>query len=208
MPAQAHPGNGQPVVPAAVASVAAVPHQPAPQPAAPMMAAPQPQSLPAPVVPAPVMPAAAVPATSSAGKGKHKASKVEEAANKKKKGRFRETMWFKKGELDAQAASEAVVAQQQGAIVSDKADQLPLEDRYEDDGTLSTQDQHSFSLRTGHTQAMPAMKDERAHAPSAGDSVSAEDLIGEMKGGRGAIIAAVVVGLVVVIGVVVFFLTR
>src|SRR5258708_5163474 len=46
------------------------------------------------------------------------------------KGKFRETMWFKKGELDAQAAQAA--AEEQATTgndaVSDRADSLPIDE--------------------------------------------------------------------------------
>ncbi len=76
-----------------------------------------------------------------------------------KKGKFRETMWFKKGELDQAAAAAAAVARD-GELVADKADALPIEDRYRDDGTLDRQDAERFSLRTGGTAMMQARRAE------------------------------------------------
>jgi hypothetical protein len=46
--------------------------------------------------------------------------------------RFRETLWFKQGMLDAE--------------LPEQADLLPIEDRYLDDGSLTTEDVTRFSL--------------------------------------------------------------
>jgi len=126
--------------------------------------------------------------------GEGKAGKRKEGG--KKKGQFRETMWFKKGDLDAAAAEEA--ARSGDGAAQDKADSLPMEDRYKDDGTISSSDADRYSLRTGQTSSMPVMRD----APSAGSSVSERDLIGELKGGRKKIFfiigaAVVVVGAII-----------
>ncbi len=159
------------------------------------------QAAPAPAAVRQPAPAAAAPAS---GKGKSK-SKSSSSSRGKSKGKFRETMWFKKGELDAAAAEQAATAGK-GDLVSDRADELPIEDRYNDDGTLRAEDQ-KFSLRTGHTQAMAAMKDSVPRSPSSSD-VSDDELIGEMKAGRGKIIALIILGVVVIAGVVIFFGTR
>jgi hypothetical protein len=89
------------------------------------------------------------------------------------------------------------------ALASDKADQLPIEDRYADDGSLTRQDQKAFSLRTGHTQAMKAVDTSAA----AGKGMGERDLIAEMQSGRGKLIAIVVGGLVL-LGGALFFLLR
>ena len=58
-------------------------------------------------------------------------------------GNFRETLWFKKGELDIQAAQDPDGL---GA-----ADLLPVEDRYADDGTLAPADTAAFGVQTALT---------------------------------------------------------
>src|SRR6185503_17784222 len=65
-----------------------------------------------------------------------------------RKGKFRETMWFKKGELDEQVAQDA----QGKSDAPAAADDLPIEDRYKDDGTITAADRERLSLRTGGTQ--------------------------------------------------------
>ena len=112
------------------------------------------------------------------------------------KGKFRETMWFKKGELDSQAAEAAVQEQARtGAAPADKADHLPIDERYKDDGSLSRADKEAFSLRTGATQTNPALRDP-ARPHTASGKVSEDALIDEMKGGRSRILAIIAVAVV------------
>ena len=120
------------------------------------------------------------------------------------KGKFRETLWFKKGELDAQAAQEAAAEHARtGKLTSDKADQLPIDERYKDDGSLSRTDKHKYSLRTGSTMATMALRESGSHS----GAVSEDALIGEMKRGRGRILALIAIG-VVVLAVILFFVFR
>jgi hypothetical protein len=136
--------------------------------------------------------------------GKKKPADGED--KKASKGKFRETMWFKKGELDAQAAETAADERAKGgdANAGDKADSLPIDERYKDDGSISRGDKEKYSLRTGATQMMAAVKDEPAAGPS---RVSEDALIGEMKGGRNTVLI-VLVAAVVAIGLVVFLFAR
>jgi hypothetical protein len=123
------------------------------------------------------------------------------------KGKFRETMWFKKGELDARAAQAAAEEHARtGKITSDKSDHLPLDERYKDDGSLSRTDKDLYSLRTGATLPTQALHDP-ARDTAAGHKVSENELIGEMKRGRNTVIALVAVGLVVA-AIIVFLLAR
>jgi len=132
------------------------------------------------------------------------------------KSKFRETMWFKKGELDAQAAQAAAEEHARtGKVTSDKADQLPLDERYKDDGSLSHSDKDKYSLRTGATQSSKAIRDSGSHAGSGTSAapgakvskVSEDELIGEMKGGRNKVIAILAVALAV-LAVIVFLIVR
>lgn len=93
-------------------------------------------------------------------------------------------MWFKKGDLDAQAA---VAAAEERARTGkdadkDKADSKAMDERYNDDGTLSRQDAEKYSLRTGATQMMPSIKEGQSKMSGSIGKVSEEELIGEMKG--------------------------
>ena len=63
------------------------------------------------------------------------------------KGKFRETMWFKKGDLDAQAAVAAAEERartgKDGA--ADKADSKAIDERYNDDGSITRGDKEKYS---------------------------------------------------------------
>jgi serine/threonine-protein kinase len=155
---------------------------------------------PAPAVAPPVVatPAPAAPVVASPSPGASQAQgKKKPAEDQSSKGKFRETMWFKKGDLDAQAAVDAAEERERtGKDASkDKADSMPIDQRYQDDGSISRGDKEKYSLRTGATQMMTAIKED----PKASGSmakVSEDALIGEMKGGRGPIFIAIAVGII------------
>ncbi len=113
-------------------------------------------------------------------------------------------MWFKKGELD-QAAAEAAAKAPEGELVSSKADTLPEDERYKDDGSITTEDQHRLSLRTGHTQMMSAVDESKlGKNKSGGTAVSDEEIAREMTGGnRNLLIAGGVLALIILIVVIV-----
>lgn len=192
--------EAQAAVTAAAPALAAI--TPAPTPAPTPTAAPAPAAAPAPTpiapeVATPVTSTAATPAASEpaapkvAGASGARRKKTEEPENK---GKFRETLWFKKGELDA-AAAEAAAAERQRTgkeVDRDKADSLPMDERYKDDGTISHGDKDKYSLKTGGTQMLPAIRDKAGSSTQ----VSADELIGEMKSGRGKYIVAIVLGVV------------
>jgi hypothetical protein len=155
-------------------------------------AATTPMAVAAPVVPAivasPILPGVLPGAGATAG-GKARAADPDDA-----KGKFRETLWFKKGELDAQAAETAAEEHARtGKLTSDKADQLPIDERYQDDGSLSRSDKHKYSLRTGSTTSNTALRESSIRR----GAVSEDALIGEMKRGRGRILALIAIGLAV-----------
>jgi hypothetical protein len=157
-----------------------------------------------PVVAPPVVapPVVAAPVVAQAPAGKRR-GEVED-----NKGKFRETMWFKKGDLDAQAA---VAAAEERARTgkdagADKADSKPIDERYNDDGSITRGDKEKYSLRTGSTMMMQAMPDGKQASASL-SKVSEDELIGEMKGGRGKIIAAIIAG-VVAIALIILMIAR
>ncbi len=193
--AEAAPGamaEAQAAVTAAAPALGAM--APAPTPIAPEVAAPMASTASA---PAAATPAAATPAASDpsapkvAGTSAARRKKTEDPDNK---GKFRETLWFKKGELDA-AAAEAAAAERQRTgkeVDRDKADSLPMDERYKDDGTISHGDKDMYSLKTGGTQMLPAIREKS----SSSTQISADELIGEMKSGRSKYIIAIVLGVV------------
>ena len=117
------------------------------------------------------------------------------------KGKFRETMWFKKGELDAQAAQAAADERartgKDGA--ADKADSLPIDERYKDDGSISRSDKEKYSLRTGATQMMAKVPPGADHSMN---KVSEDVLVGEMKGGRRIVMIAIGLAIVAIIAII------
>jgi hypothetical protein len=193
------PPPTQPMAP----SVPSASAQPAP------VAAPLAPSLPAvaaPVVAAPVV-AAPTPPMVAAGQA---AATAAAAAGRRRtepednKGKFRETMWFKKGDLDAQAAIAAAEERARTGkdVAGDKADSKPIDERYNDDGSVTRADKEKYSLRTGSTMMMQSIPDSKKASASL-SKVSEDELIGEMKGGRGKVIAAIVAGVIVLILIVI-----
>jgi hypothetical protein len=111
-------------------------------------------------------------------------------------------MWFKKGDLDTQAAVAAAEERARTGkdVGADKADSLPMDERYKDDGSISRGDKEKYSLRTGATQMMAALRaGESPPGASGGHKVSEDALIGEMKGGRGKILIAIAIGVVALV---------
>lgn len=87
--------------------------------------------------------------------------------------RFRETLWFKKG---LQGNSVEDQAQESSAEEQVAEFELPIEDRYIDDGNISPTDTAQFGVHTGTTQSIQALP--RA---TDGSSVDERVLIREMK---------------------------
>ena len=186
-----------PIAPApAAAAPAAAPSPWAPQTHAPAVAA----VVTAPVVAAPVVaaPVVAAPVVAQPAQGKKKA---DEGGGQK--GKFRETMWFKKGDLDVQAAQAAAEERARTGkdVAADKADSLPMDERYKDDGSITRGDKEKYSLRTGATQMMQSLRPDQINEPNS--KVSEDALIGEMKKGRGLIMIGIAVLLVLIVVIVI-----
>lgn len=108
---------------------------------------------------------------------------------------FRETLWFKKGALDAEVAQSATVT---GPI---RVDTLPIEDRYLEDGSLSPRDSLTYGLAGGTTQPLELVRiapDAGADADDAG--VPERALVAEMKTGRRIVFAMMAAALALVAG--------
>jgi serine/threonine-protein kinase len=125
-------------------------------------------------------------------------------------GAFRETLWFKKGDVEqmvAEAKAKAAAAAAKGKPaaapgVEDIADAeaaKPLEDRYKDDGSVTVDDRKKFSLRSGSTQtAMPAV------GVMPGERMSDDEMIKEIGSGKKIVIIAVAVAVILaIVGIVV-----
>jgi hypothetical protein len=180
-PARLTPPPVTPYSPPAAAPVAAAPV------VAPIAAAPlsEPRS-------APAAPPSAAPAAAAAPQRQPDAAG---GGGAQKGAAFRETLWFKKGDVEHMIAEAKAKMGANGKPVEPGAvgeDFRPIEDRYVDDGSLTVEDRKKFSLRTGATQtALP-----KVSAPVPGDSMSEEEVIKEVSGGTkrtGLLIAAAVV---------------
>ena len=94
--------------------------------------------------------------------------------------KFRETMWFKKGELAAaRAESGSVEVAPEEDLAEAAGDSLPIDDRYQDDGTLAPHDSMTFGLHTGRTTSMA-----RIPAAAATSDVTEEFLLSELTWAR------------------------
>ncbi len=211
--AMAPPPNPSPALPTAPAHSA----NPAPSPWAPPSAQPpaptmMPQAPAPPVMPQaptpPVMPQPAPPVMPAAPVVATAAASGKKTGEPEAKGKFRETMWFKKGDLDAQAAQAAADerARTGKEVGADKADSLPIDERYKDDGSISRSDKEKYSLRTGATMMMSTIKDP-AGASQSLNKVDEDVLVGEMKKGRTWVILAIL-GAVVAIGLIIAMIAR
>jgi hypothetical protein len=189
--APVRPAPAAPSRPVAVAAPAAA------QPAAPR-----------PVTPAPRPVSAAQPASAAQrsaapvlGGGTIKPAEAGKAPPPKAGAAFRETLWFKKGDVEQMVADAKAKQAATGkpAVEAElpTEDVRPLEDRYVDDGSVTTEDRKKFSLRTGGTAtALPA-----AAAAMPGERMNERDLVEEI--GRGRRMAIVLVVAVVIVATIV-----
>jgi hypothetical protein len=102
--------------------------------------------------------------------------------------KFRETLWFKKGELDAREAARA--AEGDDDLAAGAVDLLPVEDRYRDDGSLTRTDSHSFGVHTGTTTWLRTAQDGDIRAAVA--AYAEREMVQEMK--RGTAIRLMLLG--------------
>jgi Protein kinase domain len=199
------------------------PQQPSVQPARPAMT-PAPQ-VPTPalvtpgargVTPPPVVPQprkatpVAAPATPPVASAQAiKPAEAGKAPPPKSGAAFRETLWFKQGDVEQMVADAKAKLHAAGKGTGDAPtipeDARPLEDRYVDDGSVTVEDRKKFSLRTGGTAtAMPSV-DAGRHVP--GEQINEREIVGEISGGRRTLIlviaAVIFLALVVVIAMMV-----
>jgi hypothetical protein len=130
----------------------------------------------------------------------------KEGDGKGSKGKFRETLWFKKGELDAEAAQAAAAERARTGrdTGGERVDSLPMDERYKDDGSISRRDKEKYSLRTGSTESMQRLRDAQTQS---NPKMSEDSLISEMKAGRGKILALIGLAVVVLVVIVVLVAT-
>jgi len=102
--------------------------------------------------------------------------------------KFRETLWFKKGELDAREAARAAAGDDD--LAADAVDLLPRDERYRDDGSLTRTDSHHFGVHTGKTTHVRTLADASIGAEIA--AYAEREMIVEMK--RGVAVPMMIVG--------------
>jgi hypothetical protein len=119
---------------------------------------------------------------------------------------FRETLWFKKGDVEqmvAEAKAKAAGVRTEtpsGSHDVPVEDAKPLEDRYVDDGSVTVEDRKKFSLRAGATSAgVPVVG-----GAMPGERMSDAEMINEIGGKRTRVIAFAGVAVVAVIAVLFF----
>jgi eukaryotic-like serine/threonine-protein kinase len=132
-------------------------------------------------------------------------------------GNFRETLWFKKGDVDQMVAdararveaarakgvavSEADAEAAAGAVVPPVAEEgaKPLDEAYVDDGSLTADDRKKFSLRSGATStALPTVG-----GAVPGERMSDAEVMGEIGGKKKIIILVIAAVVLVLLGIVV-----
>jgi hypothetical protein len=172
------------------------PSAPAPMP----MSAPVAQEPPRPVAaPAPT-PVAAAPAPMQA-----QAAPAAAAGAAAKKGGFRETAWFKKGEIEEEMAkAQAAVASADPLAPSGRTGQQAIVDENAVD--VSAQDRARLSLKTGATQAMAAVKMPTGALP--GERMDESEMLAEIDSSKKWLIIAGAIVALVVIGLVIYFATH
>ena len=122
---------------------------------------------------------------------------------------FRETLWFKKGDVEQMVADAKAKMQNQGKPGVEPAPELtedvrPLEDRYVDDGSVTVEDRKKFSLRTGGTAT--ALPNVSTAVP--GEKIDERQLVGEIGTGRRTLILIIAVAIILALAVVVLMMIR
>ncbi|MDB4968444.1 MAG: serine/threonine protein kinase [Myxococcales bacterium] len=124
--------------------------------------------------------------------------------NTGKKGAFRETAWFKRGELEEEMA-KAQAAVGENALKSGTTGQhLPVDESQVD---LSAHDRERLSLKTGATQAMPIIKAPAVQALP-GERMDEAEMLAEINPSKRYFLIAGAIVLAIVIGLVLYFTTR
>jgi eukaryotic-like serine/threonine-protein kinase len=126
-------------------------------------------------------------------------------------GNFRETLWFKKGDVDqmvAEARQRVEAARAKGiavpdpegavaAVVAAEVEAGPLDERYVDDGSVTADDRKKFSLRSGATStALPTVG-----GAIPGERMSDAEVMAEVGGKKRITIIAIAVAVVALLGI-------
>jgi hypothetical protein len=121
---------------------------------------------------------------------------------------FRETLWFKKGDVEQMVADAKAKAAERDRAPEAPADEgRPLDQRYTDDGSLTVEDRQKFSLRSGASShgRMPVVG---GRVP--GERMSDAEVLREIGGGKKLKIAVIaLIGAAAIVAVVfVFFKSK
>lgn len=141
---------------------------------------------------------AASPAKAAASMGRPSAAPVDEGGRQKRKSgkrrAFRETGWFKQGELEQEFNKHA-------ASASDDPLAGPIAGPSVDDSALTSEDRARFSLRTGHTEMMPAIREDQIP----GERMSEEEMLDEISSSRKTMVyAGAALGLLAILAAIYF----
>jgi hypothetical protein len=114
--------------------------------------------------------------------------------------KFRETLWFKKGVQDAEAAD---AADPTDVMATAAVDMLPIEDRYDDRAeTVNRADSVEFGVRTGITAYLEKLPPAPPPLLDDEDGVNEVLLVKDLKAGRRRVLAAIGAGAALVLAVV------
>jgi serine/threonine-protein kinase len=126
-------------------------------------------------------------------------------------GNFRETLWFKKGDVDQmveEARRRVEAARSKGLAVPDAdaeaaavaaagEEARPLDERYVDDGSVTADDRKKFSLRSGATStALPTVG-----GAVPGERMSDAEVMGEIGGKKKFVIIAIAVAVLALLAI-------
>ncbi len=124
---------------------------------------------------------------------------------------FRETLWFKQGDVEQMVAAAKAKMKAAGQPVATEAapeaavDARPLEERYADDGSVTVEDRKKFSLRSGTGGvAVPAAA--AGHVP--GEKIDEKEMVGEISGGRRTLILIIATVLILALAIVLFMMVK
>jgi eukaryotic-like serine/threonine-protein kinase len=169
----------------------------------PMTAQPPPQAMPQ--APPPAMPQAPPPAPTLMAEAPSPmaAAKPGNQEAAKGGGAFRETAWFKRGEIEEEMAKAQAAAGENALKTGTTGKQVPIDESQVD---LSAQDRARLSLKTGATQTMPAVRGPQHALP--GDRMDEAEMLAELNPSRKYFLIAGAVVLAVILGLVLYFTTR
>jgi hypothetical protein len=149
---------------------------------------------------APARPAAASPSGKLQPAPSSPSGKQPAAGGKAGKKGFRETAWFKTGELEEELARKAAEMSSDDPLAGPAMTEANV-----DESTLTAEDRARLSLKTGRTEIMPAIRP--GLVP--GDRMSEEEMLAEFDTSRRwMVIVAVAIALVSVLGAVYFLFLR